>query len=90
MGSEDALSASGSDNTPLHTTNSSSSEERIAFLEKELFHWRTQYEILKIGENAVQFNNKEILQNGPSNLSSSVSPSPSPSTLRNNSENSKL
>ncbi|XP_059623024.1 protein phosphatase 1 regulatory subunit 21 [Phlebotomus argentipes] len=53
MGSEDGLSVTGSDHTtPLHT-NSSSSEERIAFLEKELNHWRTQYEILKIGDGLI-------------------------------------
>lgn len=49
IGSEDGLSASGSDNTPIHT-HSSSSEDRIAFLEKEINHWRTQYEILKVGD----------------------------------------
>ncbi|XP_055677695.1 protein phosphatase 1 regulatory subunit 21 [Lutzomyia longipalpis] len=50
IGSEDGLSVTGSDHTtPLHT-NSSASEERIAFLEKEVNHWRTQYEILKIGD----------------------------------------
>lgn len=49
IGSEDALSASGSDSTtPIHALNSTTNEDRIAFLEKEVFHWRTQYEILKI------------------------------------------
>lgn len=52
IGSEDALSASGSDNTPLHTTtNSSTSEDRIAHLEKEVSHWRTQYEISRISDS---------------------------------------
>lgn len=64
IGSEDALSASGSDNTPLHT-NSTSSEERIAFLEKEVFHWRTQYEILKISDALPFDRSKEKLHNGP-------------------------
>ncbi|XP_055853947.1 protein phosphatase 1 regulatory subunit 21 [Episyrphus balteatus] len=54
IGSEDALSASGSDNTtPLHTTTNSSttSEDRIAYLEKEVSHWRTQYEISRISDS---------------------------------------
>lgn len=63
LGSEDALSVSGSDHTPLHvalqphdqsttlsTTSVPTAEERICNLEKEMFHWRTQYEILKCNE----------------------------------------
>lgn len=68
IGSEDALSASGSD-TPLHT-NSSSSEDRIAFLEKEVLHWRTQYEILKISDALPFDKSKEKLPNGPSSSNS--------------------
>lgn len=53
LGSEDALSASGSDITPLHTaaTSGNSNEDRIAFLEKEVSRWRTQCEIAKISES---------------------------------------
>uniref|UniRef100_A0A0K8VE48 Protein phosphatase 1 regulatory subunit 21 n=1 Tax=Bactrocera latifrons TaxID=174628 RepID=A0A0K8VE48_BACLA len=62
LGSEDALSASGSDHTPFHvaaqqhdqstlsTASVPTAEERICSLEKEMVHWRTQYEILKINE----------------------------------------
>ncbi|XP_055714200.1 protein phosphatase 1 regulatory subunit 21-like [Phlebotomus papatasi] len=74
IGSEDGLSVTGSDHTtPLHR-NSSSSEERIAFLEKELNHWRTQYEILKIedgliGAKLLGMASKpaDMLTKGPSN-----------------------
>ncbi|GAB0088692.1 protein phosphatase 1 regulatory subunit 21 [Sergentomyia squamirostris] len=73
IGSEDGLSVTGSDHTtPLHT-NSSASEERIAFLEKELNHLRTQYEILKIGDGLIGVKLLDIvtkpveLVNGPSN-----------------------
>ncbi|XP_055714996.1 protein phosphatase 1 regulatory subunit 21 [Phlebotomus papatasi] len=74
IGSEDGLSVTGSDHTtPLHT-NSSSSEERIAFLEKELNHWRTQYEILKIGDGLIgaklldmASKPTDMLSKGPSN-----------------------
>jgi len=34
----------------VHTSTSISSEERITLLEKEVNHWRIQYEILKIGK----------------------------------------
>ncbi|KAH8324637.1 hypothetical protein KR074_011393 [Drosophila pseudoananassae] len=53
LGSEDTLSATGSDNTPFHNlqqaTNSTqhSSEDRIAQLEKEVVHWRAQLEMAK-------------------------------------------
>ncbi|XP_037946141.1 M protein, serotype 24-like [Teleopsis dalmanni] len=62
LGSEDALSASGSDNTPLHSIDHNhislpnvaaamhTKEERLAFLEQEVAHWRAQYEILKLSE----------------------------------------
>ncbi|XP_034487188.1 protein phosphatase 1 regulatory subunit 21 [Drosophila innubila] len=64
LGSEDALSATGSDSTPLHNplqqhqhqlnTNTAlplTAEERIALLEKETAHWRAQYEVLKLNQN---------------------------------------
>lgn len=51
MGSEDALSASGSENTPLHNhhnSHQSTIESRIHGLEKEVVHWRSQYELSKL------------------------------------------
>ncbi|KAM8705732.1 hypothetical protein ACLKA7_010091 [Drosophila subpalustris] len=62
LGSEDALSATGSDSTPLHNplqqhqlnTNTAlplTAEERIALLEKETAHWRAQYEVAKLNQN---------------------------------------
>lgn len=56
MGSEDALSASGSDYTPYHNNNQiqQSSQQiltsdcRITNLEKEVAHWRSQYELAKL------------------------------------------
>ncbi|KAI8129830.1 hypothetical protein FF38_04365 [Lucilia cuprina] len=56
LGSEDALSASGSDYTPYHNNNQiqhsshqmMSSECRIANLEKEVAHWRSQFELSKL------------------------------------------
>ncbi|KAH8359059.1 hypothetical protein KR093_004103 [Drosophila rubida] len=64
LGSEDALSATGSDSTPLHNplqqqqhqpnTNAAlplTAEERIALLEKEAAHWRAQYEAAKVYQN---------------------------------------
>ncbi|XP_055902091.1 protein phosphatase 1 regulatory subunit 21 [Eupeodes corollae] len=76
IGSEDALSASGSDNTPLHTTTNSSttSEDRIAYLEKEVSHWRTQYEISRISDSLpleMSRLGKEKQYNGPSLVSGS-------------------
>ncbi|KAH8346213.1 hypothetical protein KR067_012262 [Drosophila pandora] len=53
LGSEDTLSATGSDNTPFHNLQQSSnstqhnSEDRIAQLEKEVVHWRAQLEMAK-------------------------------------------
>ncbi|KAH8278510.1 hypothetical protein KR018_004326 [Drosophila ironensis] len=54
LGSEDTLSATGSDNTPFHpapqqvvSTQQSLSEERMAQLEKEAVHWRAQFEMAK-------------------------------------------
>ncbi|XP_054731748.1 uncharacterized protein LOC129240171 [Anastrepha obliqua] len=70
LGSEDALSVSGSDNTPLHVASTQNShpsamtannihavttaEERISCLEKEMVHWRTQYEIAKINQTCCE------------------------------------
>ncbi|XP_022211544.2 protein phosphatase 1 regulatory subunit 21 [Drosophila obscura] len=59
LGSEDALSATGSDNTPLHNLQQNNSnhvvqltaEDRIAVLEKEAAHWRAQYEVAKLHQN---------------------------------------
>lgn len=61
LGSEDALSATGSDSTPLHNqqqhqlnTNIAltlTAEERIALLEKESAHWRAQYEVSKLNQS---------------------------------------
>lgn len=52
VGSEDALSVSESDHTPIHRNSSAAtvgaSDERIVELEKDVFHWRTKYEICKI------------------------------------------
>ncbi|EDW33920.1 GL21870 [Drosophila persimilis] len=65
LGSEDALSATGSDNTPLHNIQQNNSnhvvqltaEDRIAMLEKEAAHWRAQYEVAKLHQN---FNSNPI------------------------------
>ncbi|KAM7361132.1 uncharacterized protein ACRADG_010040 [Cochliomyia hominivorax] len=55
LGSEDALSASGSDYTPYHNNQIQqgsqqiiNSDCRITNLEKELAHWRSQYELTKL------------------------------------------
>lgn len=48
MGSEDGVSLASDSTLPLHLTTTS--DERIAFLEKELNHYRTQYELMKINE----------------------------------------
>lgn len=45
MGSEDAVSANGSDSTPLRVTNEM---ERILQLEKEAAHWRSLYELARL------------------------------------------
>lgn len=45
LGSEDGLSVAGSDCQQNHAL-----DERIAHLEKELNHWRTQYEVMKINQ----------------------------------------
>ena len=49
VGSEgDGVSLASDSTLPLHMT--ASTDERIAFLEKELNHYRTQYELMKINE----------------------------------------
>lgn len=55
VGSEGDTTSLASDSTmPLHTllgsSNNSQIDDRIAFLEKELNHYRTQYELLKIND----------------------------------------
>lgn len=47
IGSDDALSVSESEHTPTHLMNSN--DERISKLERELFHWKTKYELLEKG-----------------------------------------
>lgn len=44
----DGVSLASDSTLPLHMT--ASSDERILFLEKELNHYRTQYELMKINE----------------------------------------
>ncbi|XP_030376110.1 protein phosphatase 1 regulatory subunit 21 [Scaptodrosophila lebanonensis] len=71
LGSEDTLSATGSDSTPLHNTHQQllqancsvvqTVEERIPLLEKEVAHWRTQYEMVKLNQNFnPNSNNKDL------------------------------
>jgi len=50
IGSDDALSVSESEHTPTHLLNSS--DERISKLERELFHWKTKYELLEKGNGS--------------------------------------
>ncbi len=60
IGSDDALSVSESEHTPTHLLNSS--DERISKLEREIFHWKTKYELLEQG-NVLQIstdNNTKI------------------------------
>nr|XP_014087811.2 protein phosphatase 1 regulatory subunit 21 isoform X1 [Bactrocera oleae] len=86
LGSEDALSATGSDHTPLHvaaqhhdqstlsTTSVPTAEERICSLEKEMVHWRTQYEILKINEAVMLNDTKNGLYENNITCSSAIVP----------------
>ncbi|XP_017020308.1 protein phosphatase 1 regulatory subunit 21 [Drosophila kikkawai] len=69
LGSEDALSATGSDNTPLHNLqqqqqqpNSAqlTSDDRIAILEKEAAHWRAQFEVAKLHQAFVSNPSKDL------------------------------
>uniref|UniRef100_A0A1B0A381 KLRAQ domain-containing protein n=1 Tax=Glossina pallidipes TaxID=7398 RepID=A0A1B0A381_GLOPL len=59
LGSEDALSASGSDSTPLHNNQQlqTTAEERLTSLEKEVAYWRSQYEISKLYGDSFKSNN---------------------------------
>lgn len=52
IGSEtsDGVSLASDSTLPLHMTLTTTSDDRIAFLEKELNHYRTQYELMKINE----------------------------------------
>lgn len=51
VGSEgDGVSLASDSTLPLHLAMSTSTDERIAFLEKELNHYRTQYELMKIND----------------------------------------
>uniref|UniRef100_A0A034WND4 Protein phosphatase 1 regulatory subunit 21 n=1 Tax=Bactrocera dorsalis TaxID=27457 RepID=A0A034WND4_BACDO len=86
LGSEDALSASGSDHTPLHVaaqqhdqstlsiTSVPTAEERICSLEKEMVHWRTQYEILKMNEVITLNETKNGLYDNNITCSSAIIP----------------
>jgi phospholipid N-methyltransferase len=65
VGSEgDGVSLASDSTLPLHMA---SSDERIAFLEKELNHYRTQYELMKINE---ALRNDELLATQQSQLQS--------------------
>lgn len=63
LGSEDGLSVTGSE---CNHGSSVSTEERIAFLEKELNHWRTQFEVMKISQTLSSDNLLAAKTNGPS------------------------
>lgn len=54
MGSEDTLSVAGSEVNHVNATVSAhhTPEERISNLEKDVVHWRTQYELLKMKTSA--------------------------------------
>lgn len=64
------MSATGSDNTPLHnqqqhqfTTNLAltlTAEERIVLLEKEAAHWRAQYEVAKLNQSLSYNSNTNV------------------------------
>ncbi|XP_017009369.2 protein phosphatase 1 regulatory subunit 21 [Drosophila takahashii] len=66
LGSEDALSATGSDNTPLHNLQQQSnshqltSDDRFALLEKEAAHWRAQFEVAKLHQAFVSNPSKDL------------------------------
>lgn len=68
LGSEDALSASGSDYTPYHNYNQTqqSSQQmitpdcRISNLEKEVAHWRSQYELTKLYIDSLHTNPEDL------------------------------
>lgn len=73
LGSDDTLSVSESDHTPIHQNclaTTSSQDEKVARLEKELFHLKTRCEYSKIcdisSEEAIAINklNNKDLMNG--------------------------
>lgn len=91
VGSEgDGVSLASDSTLPLHMA---SSDERIAFLEKELNHYRTQYELMKINEvlrtDELLMTQQNQLQNNNNQprkvLSSQSSTSSSMSTNNNHS-----
>lgn len=70
VGSEgDGVSLASDSTLPLHMT--ASSDERIAFLEKELNHYRTQFELMKINE---ALRADELLQTPQNQLTNSNPP----------------
>lgn len=62
LGSEDGLSVTGSE---YNHVGSSAADERIAFLEKELNHWWSQFEVLKISQTLTSDNLLSAQTNGP-------------------------
>lgn len=61
IGSDDALSVSESEHTPTHLLNSN--DERISKLEREIFHWKTKFELLEKGNGMLEIsteNNTKI------------------------------
>ncbi|XP_036322109.1 protein phosphatase 1 regulatory subunit 21-like [Rhagoletis pomonella] len=90
LGSEDALSVSGSDHTPLHvatphhhhpsalsTANAhavATADERISCLEKEMVHWRTQYEMAKLKQTVIMIdgNGIELKDNASTTVSAAA------------------
>jgi len=90
VGSEDGVSLASDSTLPLHMTTSA--DERIALLEKELNHYRTQYELMKINDALRMDENlltqPNLLQNNSQPrkvLSSQSSTSSSMSTNNNHS-----
>lgn len=65
LGSEDGLSVTGSEYNHGGGGGSAALEERIAFLEKELNHWRSQFEVLKISQSLSSDNLLAANTNGP-------------------------
>jgi hypothetical protein len=100
MGSEGDTTSLASDSTmPLHallgaSSNNSHIDDRIAFLEKELNHYRTQYELLKINDAlrmdehliiaSSQANNASNNQSQPRKVLSSQSSTSTTSSMSNN------
>lgn len=65
LGSEDALSASGSETTPLHNhhhnSHHSEIESRLHALEQEVAHWRSQYELSKLYAESLEIAETNLL-----------------------------